>query len=114
MKLHQLEKLVLDALDDYKGIDIISLDIREFTIVADRMIICTGTSKRHVQSMAENIVIKAKAAGVPPIGTEGEAQGEWVLIDLGDIIVHLMLAETRKFYSLEKLWTSADELRKTK
>jgi ribosome-associated protein len=106
------QKIVLEALENYKGIDIVSMDVRELTDIADTMIICTGTSKRHVQSMAEQVVLQAKTAGIEPLGIEGEQEGEWTLIDLGDVIVHIMLAATRQFYSLEKLWMTAEEYRK--
>ena len=107
-----LLKVVIDALEDFKAIDLLDLDIRELTDFADHMIICTGTSKRHVQSMADNVITKAKAFGNPPIGVEGELEGEWVLVDLGDVLVHIMLASVREFYSLEKLWSTAKEFRK--
>lgn len=114
MQSKQLQKLVIQALEDYKGVDITDLDIRDLTDIADRMIICSGTSKRHVQSMAENVVMQAKAAGIEPLGVEGKEFGEWVLIDLGDVVVHIMLPQIREFYSLEKLWKTTKELRKTK
>lgn len=113
MQSKQLQKLVLNALADYKVLDVVNLDVRELTDVADQMIIGTATSKRHAQSAADNLVSTSKAAGVKPIGVEGESEGEWILIDLGDILVHIMLKTTRDFYSLEKLWTSAKILRKT-
>lgn len=113
MRASQLQKLVMTALEDYKAIDIVSLDIKSMTSIADKMVICSGTSKRHVQSMAEHVVQKAKAAGVQPIGVEGAKEGEWVLVDLGDVIVHVMLPQAREFYSLEKLWSTAKALRKS-
>lgn len=112
MQSKQLQKLVLNALADYKILDVVNLDVRELTDVADQMIIGTATSKRHAQSAADHLVATSKAAGVKPIGVEGENEGEWVLIDLGDILVHIMLKATRDFYSLERLWTSAKQLRK--
>src|SRR5262245_49285359 len=112
MPKKSLHKIVLDALEDSKAIDIVDLDVRELTDIADRMIICTGTSKRHLQSMADNVIEKSKEAGNPVVGLEGEQEGEWVLVDLGDIIIHLMLASVREFYSLEKLWSTAKEFRK--
>lgn len=112
MSIEKLQKLILAALEDYKALDITTLDIRDLTNIADCMVICTGTSKRHVQSMADNIVTVAKAAGIQPLGVEGEKYGEWALVDLGDIVVHIMLKQTRELYSLEKLWLTAKEFRK--
>jgi ribosome-associated protein len=114
MQTKQLQKLVLNALADYKVLDVVNLDVRDLTDVADQMIIGTATSKRHAQSAADHLASTSKAAGVKPIGVEGVQEGEWILIDLGDILVHIMLQTTRDFYSLEKLWTSAKTLRKSK
>jgi ribosome-associated protein len=108
----QLEKLVTTALEDYKALEITTLDIREMTSLADAMVICSATSKRHAQSIAENLIFKAKESNYQPLGIEGLETGEWVLIDLGDIIVHIMLKATRDFYSLEKLWATAESIRK--
>lgn len=114
MQSLELQKLVLDALEDSKALNIVDLDIRSLTSIADRMIICTGTSRRHTQSIADNIVVKIKAENGTVLGVQGDQEGEWILIDLGDIIVHVMLAETRQFYSLEKLWTTAKAIRNAK
>ena len=78
--------------------------MREITSVADNMVIASGTSNRHVKALADSVADAAKSAGFPPIGTEGENTGEWILVDLGDVIVHLMLPATREFYDLERLW----------
>jgi len=101
----QLTKLALAALGDLKGVDIAEFDIREKSSMADYMIVATGTSLRHVRSLGNNVRQQAKDAGSPPLGVEGEDTGEWVLVDLGDVIVHVMTAEVREFYSLEKLWS---------
>lgn len=105
MKPEQLKDLALEALDDLKGKDIVTLDVREMTGMTDLMIICTGTSNRHVKSLASNVASEAKKQGIMPLGVEGENGSEWVLVDFGDIVVHVMLAEARDFYELEKLWT---------
>jgi ribosome-associated protein len=105
----QLQQLVVSNLEDFKAIDILVIDVSERNPLTERMVIASGNSTRHVKSMAENLIVKAKAAGNPPLGVEGAREGEWVLVDLNDVIVHLMLPQTRAFYNLEKLWeASAD------
>lgn len=99
--------LVRATLEDAKGEDIRHLDVRKLTTITDHMLICTGTSSRHVQALAERVVEAVKAAGLRPAGVEGLAQGEWALVDLGEILVHLMQAQTRAHYQLEKLWDGA-------
>ncbi len=104
----QLRKLVLDALDDLKARDVVEVDVRGKSSVADLLVVASGTSSRHVKSIADEVVVKAKRAGVPPIGVEGQRDAEWVLVDLGDVIVHVMLPRTREFYGLERLWSVGD------
>ena len=96
--------LIVDALDEVKGKDIVTLDVRNLTTVTDYMIVASGTSNRHVKALVDNVAEKAKAAGHRPIGVEGEDGGEWVLLDLQDALVHVMLPRVREFYNLEKLW----------
>ena len=105
MNSEQLCKLVVDALDDVKAQDIVQLDVRDMTTVTDYMIIASGTSNRHVKALVDNVSEKAKEAGQRPIGVEGEEGGEWVLLDLQDALVHVMLPKVREFYNLEKLWS---------
>ena len=105
MNSKQLTDLVVDALDDIKAQDVTRLDVRDMTTVTDYMVIASGTSNRHVQALADNVAAKAKAAGHRPIGIEGEEGGEWVLLDLQDTLVHVMLPKVREFYNLEKLWS---------
>jgi len=105
----QLQQLVVSSLEDYKANDILVIDVSGKSPLTERMIIASGNSTRHVKSMAENLLVKAKAVGNPPLGVEGAREGEWVLVDLNDVIIHLMLPQTRAFYNLEKLWeASAD------
>ena len=99
---------VIDALEELKAQNITELDVRDVTSMADYMVIASGTSNRHVKALADNVVEAAKKAEHPPIGTEGEDTGEWILVDLGDVIVHLMLPATREFYDLERLWRNPD------
>ena len=99
-----LLQLVIDALEEVKAKNVASLDVRAMTSVADDMVIASGTSSRHVKALADNVMEKAKQAGYAPLGTEGERGAEWILVDLGDVIVHLMLPATREFYDLERLW----------
>jgi ribosome-associated protein len=105
----ELQQLVISSLEDYKAVDILVIDVSGKNPLTERMVIASGNSTRHVKSMAEHLVVSAKAAGNPPLGVEGASEGEWVLVDLNDVIVHLMLPQTRAFYNLEKLWeASAD------
>jgi len=105
----RLRALVLAALDDLKAKDVQEIDVRDKSSVADLLVIASGTSSRHVKSIADEVVKKAKQAGLPPLGVEGQREAEWVLVDLGDVIVHVMLPRTREFYGLERLWTVGDE-----
>lgn len=103
-----LRKHVIDALEELKAKDIREIDVRGKTSIADLLVIASGTSARHVKSIADEVVKFAKKAGVMPIGVEGEQEAEWVLVDLGDVIVHVMLPRIREFYGLERLWTVGD------
>lgn len=105
MNSEQLSNLVVEVLDDVKAKDIVKLDVRNMTTVTDYMIIASGTSNRHVHALVDNVAEKAKEAGHRPIGVEGEEGGEWVLLDLQDALVHVMLPKVREFYNLEKLWS---------
>ena len=107
----QLQQLVVSALEDFKAIDTLVIDVSSANPLTERMVIASGNSTRHVKSMAENLIVKAKSEGNPPLGVEGQQEGEWVLVDLNDVIVHLMLPQTRAFYNLEKLWQVAAEHR---
>jgi ribosome-associated protein len=100
----ELRDLVVEALEDLKAGNVSVLDVRGRTSITDIMVIATGTSTRQVKALADNVRIKAAAQGCKPIGVEGEQYGEWILVDLGDVVVHVMLPEIRDFYSLEKLW----------
>lgn len=101
----KLKKLVLATLNDYKGENIVDLKVGPFTSIADYIIICTGTSNRHVKALASHVVEDAKANKYPVIGVEGAGSAEWMLVDLGDVLVHIMQPVARDFYQLEKLWT---------
>ena len=103
----QLQQLVISSLEDFKAVDIQVIDVSGRNPLTERMVIASGNSTRHVKSMAENIVVKAKAEGNTPLGIEGAGEGEWVLVDLNDVIVHIMLPQTRAFYNLEKLWEAS-------
>ena len=105
----ELQQLVISSLEGNKAADILVIDVSGKSPLTERMVIASGNSTRHVKSMAEHLIVNAKAAGNPPLGVEGAGEGEWVLVDLNDVIVHLMLPQTRAFYNLEKLWeASAD------
>ncbi len=100
-----LRKQVITALDSLKAKDIREIDVRGKTSIADLLVIASGTSTRHVKSLADEVVKFAKKTGMMPLGVEGQREAEWVLVDLGDIIVHVMLPRIREFYGLERLWT---------
>jgi ribosome-associated protein len=99
-----LHTVVMTALENHKAIDAMIFDVREMTTVTDYMIVCSGTSTRHVKALSEYVVAAAKAHNKPPLGVEGARECEWILVDLIDVVVHIMLPQTREFYSLEKLW----------
>lgn len=100
-----LNQLVITALEDLKGQNIVQIDVRELSDVMDTLIIASGTSSRHARSMASNLVEESKKQGHRPLGVEGIDAGDWVLVDYGDTVVHVMQQETRDFYELEKLWS---------
>ena len=97
------------ALEEMKAKDSVEIDVRGKTSIADFMVVASGTSTRHVKSIADEVVKFAKKTGVMPLGVEGEREAEWVLVDLGDVIVHVMLPRVREFYALERLWTVGDQ-----
>jgi len=99
--------LVIDALEEVKARDIVKLDVRDLTTVTDYMIVASGTSNRHVKALADAVAEKARQAGHKPAGVEGQEGAEWVLLDLEDALVHVMLPRVREFYNLEKLWSLA-------
>lgn len=105
MQTNELLTIVIAALEDLKAIDIKVLNVEDLTSITDKMVICSGRSTRHVKSIADNVVTAIKAKGLSPLGLEGLQESEWVLVDLGDIIIHVMLPDIREYYHLEKLWT---------
>ena len=109
MESDSLKQLIIEALDDLKAINTVSIDVSPLTDVMDHMIIASGTSSRHVKSLANNVSVEAKTKGVQPLGVEGNDVGEWVLLDYGDVVVHVMLPATRDFYDLERLWSGPTE-----
>ncbi|MGH8036317.1 MAG: ribosome silencing factor [Stenotrophomonas sp.] len=105
----QLLECVRKATEELKAKDLVEIDVIGKSSVADYMVIASGTSSRHVKSIADEVVKFAKNLGVMPLGVEGEREAEWVLVDLGDVIVHVMLPRVREFYALERLWTVGDQ-----
>lgn len=104
-----LLEIVHAALAEIKAKDPVEIDVRGRTSIADYLVVVSGTSTRHVTSVADEVVKFAKRLGVMPLGVEGEREAEWVLVDLGDVIVHVMLPRVREFYALERLWTVGDQ-----
>ena len=107
----ELLRLVTAEIEELKGDRIEVLDVRELTDVADYMVVVTGRTGRHVRAITEKVVVSAKHRDTPPLGVEGEREGEWILVDLCDVIVHVMQPETRDLYQLEKLWSPIVALR---
>jgi len=107
MNSEELCDLIVEALEEVKGQDITKLNVQRMTSVTDWMIVASGTSSRHVHALVDNVAQRAKAAGHRPMGIEGESGAEWVLLDLQDALVHVMLPKVREFYNLEKLWSIA-------
>jgi ribosome-associated protein len=108
MESETLAQSVVASLEDLKAVNTVTLNVSGLTDVMDYLVITSGTSNRHVKSLADHVSVEAKKQGVLPLGTEGEDAGEWVLVDLGDVVVHVMLPATRDFYDLERLWTHPD------
>ena len=106
MNVDQLLSIATDALDEVKGMDPVVLDVRGKCSVTDYLVIVSGTSNRHVKALAEEVISQVKKAGAEVLGTEGGEVAEWVLVDLGDVVVHVMLPKTRDFYQLEKFWSA--------
>ena len=109
-----LKAAAIAALEDVKGLEITTIDVTKQTDVTVYMIVATGTSSRHVKSLANNVIDEMLKRGVKPHGVEGLAEGEWVLVDLVDVVVHVMLSQTRKFYEIERLWSMSAESREAR
>ena len=109
--VQQLHQLVLSTLEEFKAVDVKSVDVTGLSPLTDHFVVASGNSTRHVKSMADKLVQAAKAVGVQPLGVEGEREAQWILVDLNDIIVPLMLPQARAFYNIEKLWEASSEQR---
>ncbi len=107
IKAEQLKDMCVEALEQVKARDVRVLDVRDRTGVTDFMVVCSGTSNRHIRSLAGNVQVELKKSDIRPLGVEGERDAEWVLVDFGDVVVHVMLPEAREFYDIERLWTVA-------
>lgn len=108
MQSLELLAFVVDKIDDLKARDVMQFNVQQTSSITDHMVICSGNSKKHVQSIAEHVVQEAKLAEQPPLGIEGMDTGEWVLVDMGDVVLHVMQEASRDFYQLEKLWQQTE------
>lgn len=104
MKTDELLKIVIDALEEIKAIDIKTLDVRDRSSITDIMVIASGATARQVKALSNSVAVKCKEVGIPPISVEGEQEGEWALVDVGDVVVHIMQPAIRDYYNIEKLW----------
>lgn len=111
MSSEDVINVAIAALEEVKGADILTIDVRDKTSIADYMLICTGTSNRQLNALVDNVRDKVKAAGLKSLSEEGKGDSDWVLLDLGDVIVHVMTAAARQFYDLERLWQGAEQSR---
>ncbi|WP_147478887.1 ribosome silencing factor, partial [Pseudomonas savastanoi] len=111
MSSEEVINVAIAALEEVKGADILTIDVRDKTSIADYMLICTGTSNRQLNALVDNVRDKVKAAGLKSLSEEGKGDSDWVLLDLGDVIVHVMTAAARQFYDLERLWQGAEQSR---
>jgi len=112
MKTSTFTQSLVDTLLENKAFHIVELDLRSLTDIADSLVISSTTSRRHAMALADKIIAQAKQGGTRPLGVEGQDLGEWILIDLEDVIVHIMLPEVREFYNLEKLWSISQTTRR--
>ena len=112
-KLATCLQIVIDALADLKAKEILTINVEKITDVTDRVVIANGTSTRHVRALAENVAVEAKKADFIPLGVEGEKDAEWILVDLGSVVVHLFLPAARDFYDLESLWRDTGDTSQT-
>ncbi|PHM37695.1 conserved hypothetical protein [Xenorhabdus innexi] len=101
----ELQKFIIDKLEDSKAQDIVSIDVRGKSSITDCMVICTGTSTRHLMSVSDNLVDDCREAGIMPLGVEGQGVSDWIVVDLGEVMVHVMQEDSRRMYELEKLWS---------
>jgi len=104
MQTEALKILAIEALNDLQAIDLVAIDVRSLTTITDYMIICSGRSTRHVKSLADSLASKAKSQQISYVHMEGDQENEWVIVDLGDVVAHVMLPNVREFYNLEELW----------
>lgn len=110
MQLNELKQLIIESLEDLKAIDIKVIDVSGIASFTDLMVVASGSSTRQVKALADKVSVQCKEAGVRPLGIEGERDAEWILVDLGDAIVHIMLPQIRDFYNLEKLWSMDNDI----